>query len=152
MGNFVGKAMDDNMEKQQKFMLEMNRITMERQIQIQNQMRERMAAVQIARARELFVWLGTFYGIAGGGMLAAFSRTRKPAAIVPLIPLTFLVGYQADLAYGSKLNRIKSEAENIMEYERDIIEIPAGLPTLSSIDGARIQLQDEQKYHAHSHN
>ena len=25
MGNFVGKAMDDNMEKQQKFMLEMNR-------------------------------------------------------------------------------------------------------------------------------
>ena len=68
-------------------------------------------------------------------------RTKKPAAIVPLLPLTFLVGYQADLAYGSKLNRIKAESENILQYERDLIEIPSGLPTLSSIDAGRIRAQ-----------
>ena len=70
-----------------------------------------------------------------------FIRTKKPAAIAPLLPLTFIVGYQGDLAYGSKVNRIKAEAENIMQYERDLIEIPSGLPTLSSIDAARIRAQ-----------
>ena len=68
-----------------------------------------------------------------------YFRTKRPAAIVPLLPLTFLVGYQADLAYGSKVNRIKSEAENILQYERDLTEMPAGLPSLSSIDAGRIK-------------
>jgi len=141
--------MDENMAKQQQFMLEMNRMTLERQIQMQNQMRERMMATQIARAREMFVWWGSFYGLTATGLIATFTRTKKPAAIIPLVPLSFIVGYQADLAYGTKLNRIKSEAENILEYERDLIEMPSGLPSLASIDAARIQLQDEQKYHAH---
>merc|ERR1739844_187545 len=117
---------------------------------MQNQMRERMVASQVAGAREMFLWLGGFYVIAGSGMIAGFARTKKPAAIVPLLPLTFIVGYQADLAYGSKVNRIKAEAENIMQYERDLIEIPSGLPSLSSIDAARIRAQDEKKYHATS--
>ena len=56
MGNFVGKAMEDNLNKTQQFMLEMNRMTMERQIQMQNQMRERMMAQQMAKAREMFLW------------------------------------------------------------------------------------------------
>merc|ERR1712096_318898 len=132
MGNYVGRAMEDNLKKNQEFMLEMNRITMERQIQMQDQMRERMVAQQIAKAREMFLWLGSF------------------SAIAPLLPLTFLVGYQADLAYGSKLNRIMAESENIMQYERDLIEIPSGLPTLSSIDAGRMRVQEEKKYHATS--
>ena len=69
MGNFLGKAMDENFKKNQQFMLEMNRITVERQIQMQNQMRERMAAAQVAKAREMFVWLGTFYAVATIAML-----------------------------------------------------------------------------------
>ena len=68
-----------------------------------------------------------------------YSRTKKPAAIVPLLPLTFLVGYQADLAYGSKVNRIRAEAENILQYERDLTDMPGGLPSLSSIDAGRIK-------------
>ena len=39
--------------------------------------------------------------------LESVPRTKKPAAIAPLLPLTFVVAYQADLAYGTKLNRIK---------------------------------------------
>jgi hypothetical protein len=34
-------------------------------------------------------------------------RSRNPKVMAPLLPLTFIVGYQADLAYGTKLNRIK---------------------------------------------
>ena len=68
-------------------------------------------------------------------------RTKKPAAIAPLLPLTFLVGYQADLAYGSKVNRIRAEAENILQYERDLTDCPAGLPSIASIDAGRLKAQ-----------
>ena len=74
MGGFLGKTMEDNFKKQQEFMLEMNRITMERQIQMQNQMRERMVASQVAGAREMFLWLGSFYVVAGAGMIVGFAR------------------------------------------------------------------------------
>ena len=117
------------------------RITLERQIQMQNQMRERMVAQQVAGAREMFLWLGSFYLLAGAGMISGFARTRKPVAIAPLLPLTFIVGYQADLAYGSKVNRIRAEAENILQYERDLTDIPAGLPSIASIDAGRMKAQ-----------
>jgi hypothetical protein len=41
------------------------------------------------------------------------------------------------------MNRIKGEAENILRYERDLIEMPGGLPSLATIDAARIKLQVE---------
>ena len=55
---------------------------------MQNQMRERAVAmqvaslqasfvnafVQVAKARDLFYWLGSFYVLAGLGMVAGFSR------------------------------------------------------------------------------
>ena len=50
------------------------RITLERQIQMQNAMRERMVAGQVAAAREMFLWLSSFYVIAGAGMIAGFAR------------------------------------------------------------------------------
>ena len=74
-------------------------------------------------------------------MTLFYSRTKKPAAIAPLLPLTFLVGYQADLAYGTKVNRIRAEAENILQYEHDLTDMPGGLPSLASIDAGRIKVQ-----------
>ena len=68
MGNFVGKAMEDSMQRNQQFMTEINRFvsffltfvliifefrtTLERQIQMQDQMRERAMAMQVSK----FVW------------------------------------------------------------------------------------------------
>jgi hypothetical protein len=45
-------------------------LQVERQIQMQNQMRERVMAMQVARARELLYWFGSFYILAGLGMIA----------------------------------------------------------------------------------
>lgn len=42
---------------------------MERQIQMQNFMRERQMAMQLAKNRELFQWVATFYGIATTGII-----------------------------------------------------------------------------------
>ena len=64
-------------------------------------------ALQIARTRELLNWFGTFYTMAAAGMLTGFQRSRKPGVLVPLLPLTFILGYQIDMAYGNKLKRIK---------------------------------------------
>lgn len=69
MGIFLGKAMDDSMQKNQEFMAENQRVMLERQMHMQNQMRERMVAMQIARSRELFAWLASFYVMAGVGMI-----------------------------------------------------------------------------------
>ena len=42
---------------------------MERQIQMQNEMRERMMAQSIARSREMFTWVASFYLIASLAMI-----------------------------------------------------------------------------------
>ena len=36
-----------------------------------------------------------------------FKRSRNPAALAPFLPLSFIVAYQADYVYGSKMNRIR---------------------------------------------
>ncbi|KAF4533094.1 hypothetical protein B566_EDAN003814 [Ephemera danica] len=147
MGFNTSKLMEENLKKNQDFITEMNKVTVERQIQMQNQMRERLMAMQIARARELFYWFSSFYGLAALGMITGFRRTKKPGVLIPLLPLTFIVAYQADMAYGNKLHRIRLEAENIMSYELELLELPCGLPTASSIDLARMSEEKKKKLH-----
>ncbi|GLH08193.1 SFRICE_001354 [Gryllus bimaculatus] len=147
MGTIITKSMEENLRRNQEFITEMNKITVERQIQMQNQMRERMTAMQIARARELLYWFGSFYALATLGMVAGFRRTRKPGVLIPLLPLTFITAYQADMAYGNKLHRLRAEAENIMQFETDLLELPCGLPTASTIDQARLDTDEKKKFH-----
>nr|XP_045606505.1 plasminogen receptor (KT)-like isoform X1 [Procambarus clarkii] len=143
MGN-VNKSMMEATRKNQEFMLETQRVQLERQIHMQNEMRQKMMSMQIARSRELLYWFGAFYAVAAIGMITGFRRTRKPGTLVPLLPLTFVLAYQADLAYGSKLNRIKMEAENILIFEHELVSLPMGVPTPATIDEAR-ERQEETK-------
>ena len=76
-----------------------------------------------------------------------YRKTGSPAALAPVLPLTFLTSYQADLAYGTKVNRIQAEAESILMFERDLVEMPGGLPTVSSLDVGRMQQEENAKYH-----
>jgi Uncharacterised conserved protein (DUF2368) len=78
-----------------------------------------------------------------------FARVKRPAVLTPLLPLSFVLFYVGDLGYGSKIHRIYAEAEMIMEHERDLLEMPCGLPTLSSIDAARTELDEERRIHPH---
>ena len=45
------------------------------------------------------------------------------------------------------MNRIKAEAESILMFERDLIDMPSGLPTVSSLDVGRMQQEESAKYH-----
>ena len=70
-----GKAMEDNLHKNQEFMAETQRVMLERNIQMQNQMREKMMAQQIARSREMFFpWLTSFYLVAGIAMCNGYNH------------------------------------------------------------------------------
>ena len=74
--------------------------------------------------------------------------SKKPSVLAPLLPLTFILAYNGDMAYGSKMNRIKAEAENIMMFEKDVLDSPLGLPTISTLDVARLQQAEHVKYHS----
>jgi len=144
MGN-VNQAMAENTAKNQEFMLASQQAALERQIHLQNEMREKLLASQIARSRELLYWFGAFYFISAAGMMAGYSRSRKPGTLVPLLPLTFILGYQLDLCYGSKLARIKMEAENILTWEREVVALPGGLPSPATLDEARARQTEARR-------
>ena len=50
-------------------------------------------------------------------LLYRFKHSRKPAAIAPLIPLTFLVAYQYDFAYGNKIDRIQGKRNKLISSQ-----------------------------------
>ncbi|XP_064625826.1 plasminogen receptor (KT)-like [Lineus longissimus] len=139
MGSIVGKAMDENMKKQQAFMVENQKTMLERQIQMQNLMREKMMAFQLAKSRECFTWLASGYSVIAFGLLAGFRRTRNPGVVAPLVPLGFVLAYNYDLAYGSKIHRIREEADRMLAEEGSLLELPQGLPTLVQIEERRGQ-------------
>ncbi len=65
-----------------------------------------MMAQQLSMARERFYWWLGFYSIAALTLTAGTIKSGHPAVFGPMIPLTFMVGYQADLAVGNKMERI----------------------------------------------
>ncbi|KAF6039019.1 hypothetical protein EB796_002674 [Bugula neritina] len=137
MGSFMSSALEDNMRKQQEFMLANQLLMLERNINMQNAMRERMMATQVARARDLVHWTGSFYGLCVLGLGTAAVKGHKPHLLAPLIPLGFVVGYQWDMAYNGKLKRVTREAENILESEMDLLSIANGMPDLAEIERRR---------------
>ncbi|XP_027880902.1 plasminogen receptor (KT) [Xiphophorus couchianus] len=137
MGFLMSKSMDANLQKQQEFMLNNSRLQMERQIQMQNQMRERQMAMQIAWSREFLKYFGSFFTVATLGLTAGAIKRKNPGMLAPIIPLGFIFAYQMDSAYGTLIYRMRGEAENIMASEHDRLDLPLGTPTYESIEKAR---------------
>lgn len=137
MGFLLSKSMDANFKKQQEFMLHNARLQMERQILMQNQMRERQMAMQIAWSREFLNYFGSFFTVATLGLTVGAIKRRKPFLLAPTIPLGFILAYQMDSAYGTLVYRIRGEAENIMASENDRLGLPHGTPSFDSIEKAR---------------
>ncbi|XP_011200557.2 PREDICTED: plasminogen receptor (KT) [Bactrocera latifrons] len=124
-------------------------LKMERWIQLHYQIKEREMATYIAGKRELFYWLSAFYMTSSIGCWQYYQHIRRKAALLPMVPLTFVMAYYADLAYGSKVHRIQAEANMILEHENELLHWPGGLPTVSSLDEARVENEIEKKLHPH---
>jgi hypothetical protein len=104
---------------------------------MQLQMRERAMAQQLALVRERTYWWSAFYGLATLGMVGGYLRSGRSWLMVPIFPLSFVVGYQLDMAFGNKMDRVIAEANDILKKERNLLAIPGGPPTIKSIDAAR---------------
>ncbi|CAL1285656.1 unnamed protein product [Larinioides sclopetarius] len=72
MGSYFGKSVDENFKRNQEFMMQLQRLQLERQIHMRNQIRERKLALKIATYREFFYWVGTFYVLAAGSTIFAY--------------------------------------------------------------------------------
>ncbi|KAM9206243.1 plasminogen receptor (KT) [Dugong dugon] len=137
MGFIFSKSMSENMKNQQEFMLMNARLQLERQLIMQNEIRERQMAMQVAWSREFFKYFGAFFGIAAISLTAGAIKRKKPAFLVPIVPLSFVLTYQYDLGYGTLLQRMKGEAENILETEKSKLQLPRGMITFESLEKAR---------------
>ncbi|KAM9329008.1 plasminogen receptor (KT) [Gastrophryne carolinensis] len=137
MGSFFSSAVSENLKKQQEFMLMNSQLQLERQILMQNQMREKQMAMQIAWSREFLKYYGGFFSLAALGLTAGAVKRKRPALFAPLIPLGFILAYQYDMGYGTLIRRMKGSAEDILENESHLLELPQGLPTFELIEKAR---------------
>lgn len=124
-------------------MLKMQQLQLERQLAMQNEIRARQMASMIARSRDLFLYFISFDALASTGLILGAFRSKRFKLLLPLIPLNWVAAYQWDMAYGSKLNRIREMANRIIDDESHLLELPHGLPTFSSIEAARL---DQKKY------
>ncbi|XP_005388716.1 PREDICTED: plasminogen receptor (KT) [Chinchilla lanigera] len=137
MGFMFSKSMSENMKNQQEFMLMNARLQLERQLLLQNEMRERQMAMQIAWSREFLKYFGTFFGIATISLATGAIKQKKPVFFIPIVPLSFIFAYQYDLGYGTLLQRMKGEAEDILETEKSKLQLPKGTITFESLEKAR---------------
>ncbi|XP_039506193.1 plasminogen receptor (KT) isoform X4 [Pimephales promelas] len=80
---------------------------MERQMLMQNEMRERQTAMQIAWSREFLKYFSSFYGLTALGLIVGAVRQRRAVLLAPVVPLSFILAYQMDMAYGSLIHRMR---------------------------------------------
>lgn len=137
MGFIFSKSMNENMKNQKEFMIMQGQLQLERQLTMQNEMRERQMAMQIAWSREFLKYFGTFFGIATISLTSGAIKRKKPVLLIPIVPLSFIFTYQYDLGYGTLLQRMKREAEDILETEKAKLELPKGMITFESLEKVR---------------
>jgi len=132
------KVFQDNMDKQMDFQSQSMQLGMERQLVMQNEMRERQMSMQLARAREIFKYYSVFYCcVVTAGVIGAIKK-KNPTPLIPIVPLGFVCTFQYDAAYGNLMERVKEEAERILIEERSRLDVPNGMPTFQSVEAKRL--------------
>lgn len=83
-------------------------------------------AMNVARSRDMVQWFGGFYSLAFVGLVSRARATKNRGWAMPLVPLSFVLGYQLDMAYFSKMERVRAEAEHILHQQYHLVQLPAG--------------------------
>ena len=70
--------------------------------------------MQIALSRERFTYYCYFYATVFPLLFVNAIRNKNPAYIGPLIPLTFILGFQYDMCYGNMMERARATADSLI--------------------------------------
>lgn len=127
----VGSAVATTMaEKQQEAM----KAQREAQQKMMGDQMKRQISMQVAMTRERLLWQGVFYCTVDDNVIVLSAHLTRPAAVFltgfiaaklkgvpvphaaasPIILIPYFMLYQADMAYGNKLDRVKAEADRIL--------------------------------------
>jgi hypothetical protein len=91
-------------------------------------------ATKIATTRDRVYWMCGFYGAMGTASIGRMIYLREfnalPLKYVPFVLVPFLVAYQADFAWGTKVDRIDKEARKILKSEKHWFTEPMELSPL----------------------
>ena len=138
MGNSGGVPRSDvigeNMKKQQEFITENQKLLLERQMIMQQLLHERKAAMELARSRETFNWVVAYVTPPSIVLLTNAVKFRNPRLLLLLLPLCLGFGYQLDMAYGTKLSRIRSDAEKLINEKKSSLRLPNGAVTYEEVE------------------
>ncbi|XP_054033748.1 LOW QUALITY PROTEIN: plasminogen receptor (KT) [Dryobates pubescens] len=125
MGFVFSKHMRDSLTAQQDFMLMNSRLQLERQLPMQNEMRERQTAMQIAWAQEVLQYFGTFFGLAAVGLTAACFHSNLTQSV--LHPTAFPCNAVKTACFGNCLRKsLNREAENVLDTQGVLLQLPKG--------------------------
>ncbi|NXW23290.1 PLRKT protein, partial [Circaetus pectoralis] len=64
-------------------------------------------------------------------------KKKNPGVLLPIVPLSFIFAYQYDMGYGTLLQRIKGEAENILDTQSTLLQLPKGPLTYEDLEKIR---------------
>eukprot|EP01080_Neovahlkampfia_damariscottae_P000351 gene351-6765_t len=120
MGNSIAQSMAENQKIVMREMQEEQLGKMwDQMVRGQERMRRLQMSMAIAMTKERLNWMGGVYGLFTCGLTIRVLKKQPvpPIVIVPMILGGALIGYQADLAYGNKANRINKMTEEIMKNE-----------------------------------
>ena len=126
--------MQDSMDKQMAFQAKNQRAMLEKQIVMQQLIQQRQMAMQIAKSREMFNWIGAFGATVTVALTAAAAKKKNPVILSPLLPLAFGVGYFYDMAHGSKMRRIRRDGTQMIVEQDSILMMPNGAVTLEEVE------------------
>lgn len=133
MGNSVSSAMSDAQAQ-----------AMKRQIVMNREIQEKQMAMMLAWKRDMFHYFAAFYF--SGLPLAVFAASKgKHMAIVPFLPLSFVLAYQFDGAYGGKMNRVRVDAEELLRTQPHLFALPGGFPTFQELNEKAAEQQQHQQ-------
>lgn len=85
MGSLISKQLDKSFEKQMQFQTETQRLMTMRQMAVQNIMREKAMAMQLAGARDTLTWIAgftAFLGIIAAAVYVLFFIMHQPWSIL----------------------------------------------------------------------
>jgi hypothetical protein len=81
--------------------------------------------MQVALGKERLKYFAGFYAIAVPGCIIGAIKQKDPKLISPILPLTFMLAFQYDMAYGTMLNRARDEADNLIVTDPYKFYLPA---------------------------